>query len=374
LKLSFIGIFAEIFRSVFVSVNIQLDKKMDWELLNRYSLLIEEGLETYFAEVIKEAKKYHPFLVDVYSDIEKFVLRKGKRIASCSTLVTYKGCTGKIDNDILKICIGIELYRHSILIHDDLVDRENLRRGDKTLHKIFNRNYDDRFGEGTGVFAGNITYALAMCAIMNSGFSKEKLAYVMPILLKGYQEINESQILDLLFEYKDVDVTEWRTMASKRAASLFKTAMLIGLILGDASERDLGIVEEVATKMGYSFDIQDDIIDTFAKEKEYGRPPCGDIILGKKPLHVIYAINSTYNKHSKAVSKILEKKKLGTEDIKLVRMLLKESGGIDAAENDSKKYAEEAKKLLKLTNLSSEAKDFFNGLINYVNEHLDWYK
>jgi geranylgeranyl pyrophosphate synthase len=241
------------------------------------------------------------------------------------------------------------------------------------LHQALIEKYDNRFGEGTAIFVGNIAYALAANTIMSSGFPEDKIARVLPLLSKGFMEVNESQMLDLLFEYKNVDVDEWHVMASKRAASLFKVAMLMGAILGGASENDLQILKESAENMGYSFDIQDDIIDTFTQKEQYGRPPCGDIILGKKPLHIIYALNSADKKQSESLRTLLGKKTLVKEDINLIRMAIRASGGLDAAKNHSKNHSEKAKKGMALTNLKSDVKEFFNSLVTYVDESLEWY-
>ena len=348
---------------------------MSWEkILDDYGAVIEENLTLFLAEAVEEASDYQSFIAKVYSDLEEFVLRKGKRLASCSTLLTYKGYTGRFDEKILKVCVGIELYRHSILVHDDIVDMDNLRRGGSTLHKKFEESFGTRFGEGTAVFVGNIAYALAIRALIESGFPQEKVVKLLLLFSKGYVEVNESQILDLLFEYKDVNVNEWRAMASKRAASLFKVTMLTGAILGGASEKDLRILEKAAENMGYSFDIQDDIIDTFAQEEQYGRSSCEDIALGKKPLHVIYALNSTDQGKSQALKSFLGKKSLTQGDIEPIRTVIKESGGLEAAKKTSKKYAEKARALIAQTNLSDDVKEFFNSLIIYIEESLDWYK
>lgn len=347
---------------------------MSWEKnLENYGTLIQGRLRNYFAEALKDARGYHPFTVKIYSDLEEFLLRKGKRLASYSTLLTYKGYTGKIDNKIIKVCVGIELYRHSILVHDDLVDMDNLRRGGNTLHKTFTENYDTRFGEGTTIFVGNIVYAWAIQTIIESDFTEEKVARLLSILSKGYQEVNESQILDLLFENKDVDVSEWRVMASKRAASLFKVTMLIGAILGGAPKKDLKILEEAATHIGYSFDIQDDIIDTYAPEETYGRPPCGDIALGKKPLHLINTLNSVDWKKSRALRNLIGKEHLSQKEIELTRAIIRESGGLEVAKNISRKHAKKARALVDQTNLREEVKSFFNSLIAYIEESLEWY-
>ena len=348
---------------------------MGWEeTLDGYGALVEERLRGFFAKAIEEARNYHPFITTVHSSLEEFVLRRGKRLASCSTLLTYKGYTGSIDDKILSVCVGMELYRHSILVHDDLVDMDDLRRGGKTLHKTLGKNYSPRLGEGTAVFAGNIAYTSAIEAIMDSGFSEEKVTRVLRLFSEGYREVNESQILDLLFEYKDVDVAEWRAMASRRAASLFKVAILTGAILAGAPESDLPILEEAAVKMGYSFDIQDDIIDTFAHEEQYGRPPGRDIARGKKPLHVICTLNSADQEASRTLKKLLGKKNLSREDINLVRTVIRKSGGLDAAKRMLEKCVDEAISLISRTNLQEDVKAFFNSLITYIEESLDWYR
>jgi len=349
--------------------------KVNWEeTLDHYGSLVDGKLKEFFRGTKDVAKAYHPFVEEVYSNIEDFVLRKGKRLAACSTLLTYKGYAGDVDNRILKACVGIELYRHCILVHDDLVDEDALRRGGKTLHKLFAENYDDRLGCGTAVFVGDLMYALALQSILNSGFSKEKLSRVTLLLLEGYRSVNESQILYLLFEYKEPDVNEWYIMASKRAALLFKTTILAGAVLGNAPERDLQILGEAGTHMGYSFDIQDDIIDTFASLEQYGRPPGGDIALGKKPLHVIYALKLANWEGIAKLKRLTSKKLISPRDLELIRGVVRESGALEAAKEKSREHAEKAKAHMAQTGLSDETKAFFSSLITYIQESLDWYK
>ena len=156
---------------------------MGWEgTLDRYGSLVEERIRDYFVEVVKEARAYHPFVAKVYSGLEEFVLRRGKRLASCSTLLAYEGYAGRVDDRILDVCVGIEMYRHSILVHDDLVDMDSVRRGGMTLHKAFMGKHGNRFGEGTAIFAGNIACALTFRAISDSGFPDEKVARSLLLL------------------------------------------------------------------------------------------------------------------------------------------------------------------------------------------------
>lgn len=348
---------------------------MGWEeALDQYGGLVEERLEDFLSELVEDRKYYHPFMSDLYSKIREYVLRKGKRLASCSTLLTYKGYTGELDDRILNACIGVELFRHSILIHDDLVDQDEYRRGGPALHRLFSDEYDERFSEGTAIFMGDAMYALALQAFRNSRFTEEKISELLRLFEKGYREVNESQVLDLLFESKEPDVEEWQIMASRRAATLFRTTILAGAIPAEALEEDRNLLEKAATHVGYAFDIQDDIIDIFASEEQYGRPPGGDLRHGKKPLHMVHALKLAGEEDLKTLRGLVGKESLTREELESTREIIRKSGALEAAKNESKRHAETAKELIAKTRLDKETKEFLSSLISYIEQSLDWYK
>jgi geranylgeranyl pyrophosphate synthase len=340
------------------------------DVLDEIGQLIEKDLSDQFKEMAKEAKSYHPFIGDIYEAAEEFVLRGGKRLSSCSTLVVYKGYTNKVDEGIVRVSSGVELYRHSILAHDDISDNEETRRGGKTLHRIFGERLGERFGLGSSILIGNMLYSLAIKSVLESGFPSGKLEEAMKLISTEYTAVNESQILDLLFEYKQPDVKEWEVMASKRAVSLFRMAMLTGAILASAPEKDMDILEKAAEHIGYAFDVQDDIIDTFASKDQYGREPGGDISKRKKPLHMVLAMEK-----DRRVAEIMSgKDEIPKEDVEKIKGLMRSSGALDAAKAVSRNHAKEAKKLISSTEMNAEAKEFFTSFIDYVADSLEWYK
>ncbi len=336
-------------------------------LLDEYTARIENQLKPYLDELSQKGKKYHPFVGDVYSAICEFVMRKGKRLASSSTLMVYKGYTGGLDEKIMKVGLGVELYRHAILIHDDLVDRDEERRGGKTLHEIFEK--DRRYGDGIALFAGNILFSLATKSILESGFDSGKIKKVLEIFTDDYLAVNESQMLDLDFEYRKPGEAEWYVMASKRAASLFHATILTGAILGGASKKDIALLEEASHNIGYSFDIQDDIIGAFAKEEEYGRPG-GDFTYWKKPLHMVYALKMAKAEEIEGIEKSIGNR----EEVERIREIVRTSGALDKAKEKSKKHAEKAVLLIEQTGLDRPTKEFFKSFIVYVAGSLDWYR
>jgi geranylgeranyl pyrophosphate synthase len=344
---------------------------MDYtQVLDSYGAMIERDLKELFLRLAKEDESYHPFVSEVSSAMEEFVLRHGRRLAACSTLMVYKGYIGGIDASVIKACSAVELYRHSILIHDDIVDVEMERRGGMTLHKSLEGLYDERFGVGAAIFAGNILYALAIKSLLASGFSPDKLVEVVKLISSEFKDVNESQIIDLLFEYKMPEVEEWEMMASKRAASLFKASMLTGGLLARAPERDRSLLAQAARHIGYAFDIQDDIIDTFASREQYGRDPCGDIAKRKKPLHITLAM-----KKDRKMAMIMDSvREIEGTGIREIQEIIRACGALDEAKSISRAHAKEAEKLISMTMMNQESKDFFVSFIRYVDQSLDWYR
>jgi len=251
---------------------------------------------------------------------------------------------------------------------------DDMRRGRRAFHRLFLEEYDERFGEGTAIFFGNIFYSEALKLLFKTRVEKKRLLKVIELISTGYKEVNESQVLDLLFEYKEPNIMEWEIMASKRAASLFKVNMLTGAILGGATPKELRFVEEGAIHIGYSFDIQDDIIGTFATEEQYGRLPGGDIILGKKPLHIVYAYQLAEGREREKLRKLLANKMMDEDHVERVKEIVKSCGALDKAKERSKEHGKTALKIVQKTSMNNYAKKFFMGLIEYVLESLDWYK
>ncbi|MEE8401331.1 MAG: polyprenyl synthetase family protein [Candidatus Hydrothermarchaeaceae archaeon] len=337
-------------------------------LIDEYTEKIEERLSPYLKELSIEGGKYHPYIGEIYDSLGEFILRKGKRLASSSTLMIYRGYTGELDEEILKVGLGVELYRHSILIHDDMIDRDKYRRGGKTFHEIFGRS--KRYGNGISLFSGNLLFSLALDSILNSGFEIKKIKEVMDLFAGDYRDVNESQILDLYFEHKMPDEEEWHVMAGKRASSLFHATILTGAILGGAPNRDLRLLKEASRSIGYSFDIQDDIIGSFASEEEYGRPPGGDLAYGKKPLHMVYALKMAKEKEVREIENAIGKK----ERAEQVKEIVRKSGALKRAKEKSKEHAKRASELLLQTGLDKKTKDSLTSYIDYVAGSLDWYR
>ncbi len=181
---------------------------------------------------------------------------------------------------------------------------------------------------------GNILYTLGLKALIRSGFEANSTVKVVDLFSDAFQSVNESQILDVLFQYETPDVDQWYVMASKRAASLFKVSLGVGAILAEASERDAKLLGEAAEHIGYSFDIQDDIIDTFASEEQYGRKPGADLTKHKKPLHIVYTYQMADQSQLETFKNVIGKSPL---DLTRIRKIVSDCGALEASQEPLKR-------------------------------------
>ncbi len=336
------------------------------ELLDRYDALIESEVRRYFSRAREEAARYHPFMGRVYDSLAEYVLRKGRRLATTSALLVYAGFKGGVDAPARALALALELYRHAILAHDDLVDRDEERRGGKAFHRLFE---PQAFGEAVAVFAGNMLYAMALEVLEDLPKAEE----LRSLFAHAYREVNESQVLDARFEHVEPSVEEWYAMASRRAPSLFRLTLLAGAVLAGAGKEDREHLERAGTEIGYAFDIQDDIIGTFATREQYGREPGMDVLRGKKPLHIALALKLAANDEREELRRILASRGASRREVERVKEIVRGCGALNEAKRIAGQHAQNAKAEIGKTSLSREVKQVFASFIDYVAQSLEWY-
>jgi geranylgeranyl pyrophosphate synthase len=346
--------------------------EMDFdEALEEQGMTVDTEVRRILTKELEGGHRYHPLIGALYDVLNEFCMRGGKRLAAGTTLATYEGYSGRLDDSIVRVAAGVELYRHAILVHDDLVDRDDMRRGGETVHRMLELSMDPRFGEGAAVFTGDILFSISLRAMMGSGFDADDMIRVVDLMTREYQEVNESQVLDLAFEFKRPDWGEWEIMASRRAASLFRATMLVGAILGGAPAEDIELLRRAGEHIGFAFDIQDDIIVTFATKEQDGRDPCGDIRGGKKPLHIVLTIEKDPEFESLLTRISTDEMEL---DIDHIRERVRKCGALEEAKAISRAHSEDAREAIGCTSMSDGAKEFFISLIKYIEDSLEWYR
>ncbi len=217
----------------------------------------------------------------LYDPIRYVLSIGGKRIRPVLMLMAYN-LFREHPEDILMPACGLETYHNYTLLHDDLMDNADLRRGHETVHKRWNAN--------TAILSGDSMLVLAYQRMAQ--VPADKLAQVLDCFTETALEIGEGQEYDMAFETRrDVREEEYIEMIRLKTSVLLACATKIGAVLADAPEADVDRLYRFGERLGLAFQLQDDLLDVYGDPAVFGKAIGGDIVSNKKTYLLINAYN-----------------------------------------------------------------------------------
>lgn len=216
----------------------------------------------------------------LYAPIKYVLSLGGKRIRPVLMLMAYNMYREDVDR-IMPVALGLEVYHNFTLLHDDLMDRADVRRGKPCVHKVWNDN--------TAILSGD--NMLVMAYQMMSRCPSSVLPSVISIFTETALQIDEGQQYDMEFEQRtDVTESEYLEMIRLKTSVLLACALQIGALLGGASEADAQALYAYGEKVGLAFQLQDDYLDVYGDFETFGKAIGGDILCNKKTFMLINAL------------------------------------------------------------------------------------
>lgn len=204
----------------------------------------------------------------------------GKRVRPVLMLMAYNLYREDVDT-ILPQAAGLETYHNHTLLHDDVMDHADMRRGKPTVHNVWDEN--------TAILSGDAMLILAYRLMAQC--PADKLPQVLGIFTETTMEICEGQQWDMEFEKRmDVKVDEYVEMIRLKTSVLLAAALKIGACLAGAPEEDARKLYDFGMKMGLAFQLQDDWLDVYGDPKVFGKNIGGDILCNKKTYMLITAL------------------------------------------------------------------------------------
>lgn len=312
------------------------------EALRKRAKLVDDAIAEYIPIVKPEG---------MYTAMRHLLDAGGKRLRPSALILAAEIVGGK-QEDVLPAAVAVELIHNFTLIHDDIMDEADIRRGLTTVHK--------KWGLGGAIIAGDALYSKAFELIASSKSDPERIVESIKITSKTCTEICEGQWLDINFQKRnDVTEDEYLNMVMKKTAVLFATSLKVGAILAGAVEKQANALWEFGIHTGIGFQIYDDVIDLITPEEILGKTQGGDIIEGKRTLIVIHAL-------SKGVRiDALGKPNATKQEISDALSLLKRCGSIDYAMRKAVDFVEKGKSFLRIFP-DSEPKRILTGLADYM--------
>lgn len=300
--------------------------------------------------------KVNQFLADLpydrrpsslYAPIRYVLSMGGKRIRPVLMLLAYQ-LYKDAPESILMQAVALETYHNYTLLHDDLMDNADLRRGHETVHKKWNANQAILSGDSMLVLAYE---RMAQCP-------KEKLANVLAVFTETALEIGEGQQYDIDFEHRtDVGEEEYIEMIRLKTSVLLACALKIGGILADAPADDLENLYKFGEQMGLAFQLQDDYLDVYGDSKVFGKAIGGDITSNKKTYMLINAFNKANDAQREELMRWVTAKEFDRQEkVTAVTNLYNEIGIDRLAQKKIAYYFDESKKYLNALQVPEERK------------------
>lgn len=204
----------------------------------------------------------------------------GKRLRPCLTLATYSALSHKNPEEAINQALAVEMFHNFTLLHDDVMDRAEIRRGRPTVHCRWNDNVAILSGDAM------LTYASQLLA-RNAG---DKLLRLLEMFNRTAMEVYEGQQLDMEFETRrNVTIPQYMEMIGLKTSVLLGCACALGAIMAEASDETTQAMYTYGFRMGLAFQLRDDWLDTFGDPAIFGKEIGGDILNNKKTWLLITA-------------------------------------------------------------------------------------
>ncbi|OPY70608.1 MAG: Octaprenyl-diphosphate synthase [Syntrophorhabdaceae bacterium PtaU1.Bin034] len=259
----------------------------------------------------------------------------GKRIRPILVILSSRLC-GCFDDQPLSYAAIVEFIHTATLLHDDVVDNAETRRGAQTANTVW--------GNESSVLVGDFLFSKSFDLMVS-----DNKAEILRVLSKATTDLAEGEILELL-KTSDIDTTEeeYYEVILGKTAVLLSAACEIGALLGNAEEKKRRALHDFGYHIGMAFQLTDDLLDYTSTDKTLGKDAGRDLKEGKVTLPLINALKSATEEEKASIGKGLTKKRVTTKDFRNVKKVIEKYGGIAYTAQVSKKHIEDAKALLNI--------------------------
>ncbi len=284
---------------------------------------------------------------NLYAPIQYILSLKGKKIRPVLTLLACEMYKEDIP-DAINPALAWEIYHNFTLMHDDLMDKAEMRRGKPVVYRVWNEN--------VAILSGDAMLTLAYQYMAKA--PAEKLKVLLDLFSATAMEIFEGQQYDMDFETRmDVSVEEYLKMIKLKTAVLLGAALKTGAIIGGSNDSDAGSLYDFGVNIGLAFQIKDDLLDVYGDPEVFGKQIGGDILCNKKTFLLIHALNLAEGEDKKELLNQIENEVTNPDfKIKTVTKVYDNLNVKAIAENKIAEYYEKALASLRAVNVEEDKK------------------
>ena len=313
----------------------------------------------------KNAKKVNRFLSanikgnpsKLYAAASHLIVNGGKRLRP---FMVVKSCQilGGRNSNAMPAAGAVEMIHNFTLVHDDIMDNDDMRHGVPTTHK--------KFGLPIAILAGDVLFSKAYQVLSKTNLPTKSTTELVSRLAKACVDVCEGQLLDIGMAKGKIIPTQsqYIVMVSKKTAALFDVSCAMGAICAKANRKDITNLSSFGKNLGIAFQITDDLIGVLGDPKVTKKPVGNDLREGKKSLPILLAIKKAKRKNKKIILNAFGNQKAKKKEIEQAVMVIKSLGIEKTVRDQALGYAEKAKK--SLNSYSGTPKKELISLLDFV--------
>ena len=293
----------------------------------------------------------------LYDAAGHLIVHGGKRLRPYMVIRSCQIVGGKSSNAI-GAASAVEMVHNFSLVHDDIMDNDEMRHGVPTVHK--------KYGMPLAILAGDVLFSKAFQIISDSKLPDSATTQLISRLAKACVDICEGQLLDIKMaeERKIPSQTEYITMIGKKTAALFDVSCAMGAICASNKTEDISNLSSFGRNLGIAFQITDDLIGVMGDPKITKKPVGNDLREGKKSLPILLAIKLAKGKNKKIILKAFGNSKITRKDLNKAVDVIRSLGIEEDMRKQAQKYSKKAEK--SLSKYSGSAKSELIALLDFV--------
>jgi geranylgeranyl diphosphate synthase, type I len=293
---------------------------------------VDEALERFLAEHARRLREADSEAVRPLEEIQRVLHAGGKRLRPLFCYWGYRAAGGQDSTAILRASSSLELLHTFAIIHDDVMDRSQLRRGRPASHVALARPGDAHFGVSAAILAGDLALTLADELFWDSGFSAE-------IVLTGLRWYNRMRVEVVAGQYLDIAASRSRALdessirriaAMKSGGYTVEKPLLIGGALAGATPEVASALSAYGMPLGEAFQLRDDVLGVFGRPEVTGKDADSDLREGKRTILLVRALESASPADRAFIDSHIGRADLSADDAERIREIIRSTGALDS--------------------------------------------
>lgn len=336
--------------------------------------MIDAFLAPLLQQLSEEARRISPHYETLWQDIQKLYSAGGKRLRSYMTLLAFESFSIQPVTTILPAAAAQELLHIAMLVHDDIIDRDDIRYGVKNITGQYFDHYEEliertetrrHYANSAAILAGDLLISEAYTLISETEVDSDDILAAQRLISKAMFHVIGGELLDTEASFRGTDAVDPLVIAEQKTASYsFVSPFLMGATLAGASDEQKTILQQLGEQLGIAYQLRDDLLGVFGDTEKTGKSTDGDLAEGKQTLLVKEFEKLASTSQQTEFHNLFGKRDGGASENERLKSLLVESGAKASVETLLDAYYEHTHSLLDSLVIDTTHKKAFSTLIN----------